>query len=49
MPSHSILVVEDDPAIRRGLQDVLALSGYTVHECADGPSGLLCKTEPHEH
>ena len=40
MPSHSILVVEDDPAIRRGLQDVLTLSGYTVHECADGPSGL---------
>lgn len=40
MPSHSILVVEDDPAIRRGLRDMLSLSGYKVHECGDGPTGL---------
>ena len=35
---RTICVVEDDPAIRRGLVDSLKFAGYTVLECADGPS-----------
>jgi DNA-binding response OmpR family regulator len=35
-----ILVVEDDPAIRRGLVDALRFGGYDVLECQDGRSGL---------
>ena len=31
-----VLVVEDDPAIRRGLVDCLGYAGYEVIECADG-------------
>ncbi len=34
--SSVILVVEDDPAIRRGLVDALTFGGYQVRECADG-------------
>jgi DNA-binding response OmpR family regulator len=35
-----ILVVEDDPAIRRGLVDALRFQGYQVDDAADGRSGL---------
>tara|TARA_R110002095_G_scaffold35907_6_gene33760 strand:+ start:484 stop:1197 length:714 start_codon:yes stop_codon:yes gene_type:complete len=34
----TICVVEDDPAIRRGLVDSLSFAGYRVLECADGES-----------
>lgn len=40
MPLGTVLVVEDDPAIRRGLSDALRFSGYTVREAADGEAGL---------
>jgi DNA-binding response OmpR family regulator len=44
MSSHNalatVLVVEDDPAIRRGLVDVLTFQGYAVREAADGKAGL---------
>ncbi|MCP3915226.1 MAG: response regulator transcription factor [bacterium] len=33
-----ILVVEDDPAIRRGLVDSLEFAGYEVRQCEDGTS-----------
>lgn len=36
----SILVVEDDAAIRRGLCDALRFSGYRVHDASDGKAGL---------
>lgn len=36
MSKPVILVVEDDPAIRRGLVDSLEYSGYSVIECGDG-------------
>jgi DNA-binding response OmpR family regulator len=32
----TVLVVEDDPAIRRGLADALAYAGYGVLECGEG-------------
>lgn len=35
-----VLVVEDDPAIRRGIVAALAFAGYEVLEAADGPRGL---------
>jgi len=35
-----ILVVEDDPAIRRGLCDALRYAGYQPAEAADGVAGL---------
>lgn len=40
MPLASILVVEDDAAIRRGLADALRFSGYSPREAADGEAGL---------
>ncbi|MDP6538704.1 MAG: response regulator transcription factor [Planctomycetota bacterium] len=36
MSKPVVLVVEDDPAIRRGLVDSLRFAGYDVLECADG-------------
>jgi DNA-binding response OmpR family regulator len=40
MPKARIVVVEDEPAIRRGVADALRLSGYEVTEAADGAVGL---------
>ena len=40
MPLARVLVVEDDPAVRRGVVDALRLCGYAPDEAADGPSGL---------
>lgn len=43
MALGTIVLVEDDDAIRRGVVDALRYSGYTVHEAADGDAGLtLC-------
>jgi DNA-binding response OmpR family regulator len=36
----TILVVEDDPAVRRGVVDVLEYAGYRTLEAADGYSGM---------
>jgi DNA-binding response OmpR family regulator len=36
----TVLVVEDDPAIRRGVCDALRFSGYQVVEASDGATGL---------
>jgi DNA-binding response OmpR family regulator len=40
MTRCTILVVEDDEAIRRGLCDALAFDGHAAVGCADGTSGL---------
>ncbi|MFO0850484.1 MAG: response regulator transcription factor [Gemmataceae bacterium] len=40
MTKARIVVVEDEPAIRRGVVDALRLTGYDVAEAADGASGL---------
>lgn len=37
---HTVLVVEDDAAIRRGIVDSLKFEGYTTFEAADGAAGL---------
>jgi len=45
MTKRTILVVEDDRAIRQGIVDALDFSGYAVVEAADGTTGLaLAKT-----
>lgn len=40
MSSETILVIEDDPAMLRGLQDNLKFKGYQVKAAADGEQGL---------
>jgi DNA-binding response OmpR family regulator len=40
MTERVILVVEDDPAIRRGLVDALTFAGYRTIACGDGREGL---------
>ncbi|MBN1488703.1 MAG: response regulator transcription factor [Phycisphaerae bacterium] len=40
MPRGTILVVEDDAAIRRGIVDALRFAGYQTFEAADGQVGL---------
>jgi DNA-binding response OmpR family regulator len=40
MPKARIVVVEDEPAIRRGVVDALRLTGYDVAEAADGAAGF---------
>ena len=40
MNPNTILVVEDDPAIRGGIVDVLEYAGYQVIEAADGHAGM---------
>ncbi len=40
-----VLVVEDDPAIRRGLVDALRWAGYEPVEAADGEAGLLAAVQ----
>ncbi len=35
-----VVVIEDEPAIRRGVVDALRVSGYEVTEAADGERGL---------
>lgn len=36
----TLFVVEDDPSIRFGLEEVLRGAGYRVHSCADGSDAL---------
>jgi DNA-binding response OmpR family regulator len=44
--SH-ILIVEDDPAIRNGLSDVLVFNGYSVTAVEDGREGLELMLNSH--
>jgi len=39
MPAARVVVIEDEPAIRRGVVDALRASGYEVAEAADGAQG----------
>ena len=41
MSEVRVVVVEDEPAIRRGVVDALRLTGYDVAEAADGVAGLI--------
>src|SRR5262245_51492502 len=46
MQNSQIVVVEDEPAIRRGVVDTLKMSGYEVAEAADGALGLERSVQP---
>jgi two-component system, OmpR family, response regulator RpaB len=46
MNATRIVVVEDEPAIRRGVVDALRLTGYDVSEAADGASGYAEAVRP---
>jgi DNA-binding response OmpR family regulator len=46
MSKGRIAVVEDEPAIRRGVVDALRLTGYDVTEAADGAVGLQVAVRP---
>jgi DNA-binding response OmpR family regulator len=39
MSGKTVLVIEDDPAIRRGVVDALAFAGYATLEAGDGVAG----------
>ena len=47
MIQQTILVVEDDGPIRRGIVELLRVSGYEVVECGDGNSGLKAAIDGH--
>ena len=40
MPAKSILVIDDEQAIRRSLKDILSMEGYIVDDAPDGAEGL---------
>ena len=40
MPNEAILIIEDDPAMLRGLKDNFTFKGYRVKTASDGESGL---------
>ena len=37
---YSILIIDDERAIRRALKDILELENYTVYEATDGMEAL---------
>ncbi|MCC7409690.1 MAG: response regulator transcription factor [Phycisphaeraceae bacterium] len=45
MAGETILIVEDEPAMRRGLRDNFELAGYRVALAADGEAGLRAAVE----
>ncbi len=45
--AQSILIVEDDPSILRGLEMNLRLEGYALLTAGDGPEGLRLARETH--
>ncbi len=38
--AHTILVIDDEAAIRRSLTDILTMEGYKIEEAEDGAAGL---------
>lgn len=40
MASKKLLIIDDEPAIRRTLKDILENEGYSVDDAADGAEGL---------
>ena len=47
MPTKSILIVDDEPYIRRSLSFVLERQGYAVETAADGDAALSKITQMH--
>ena len=49
MQQRTVLVIEDDDAIRTGIVDALSYAGYTPLEAADGDDGLRLAREAECH
>ena len=47
MSEITILVIEDDPAVRQGIVDVLEYAGYRTLEAADGHTGMELALKAH--
>lgn len=47
MTNPTILVIEDDSAVRRGIVDVLEYAGYQTLEAADGHAGMTAALTYH--
>ena len=47
MSEITILVIEDDPAVRQGIVDVLEYAGYRTLEAADGHAGMELALKAH--
>lgn len=47
MSTHRILIIEDEPDMRRGVEHNLQFEGYQVLTAADGPTGLQKAQEEH--
>lgn len=47
MHKGRVVIVEDEPAIRRGVADALRISGYDVTEASDGTAGSIAACQPH--
>lgn len=45
MAGESILIVEDDPTLLRGLKDNFEFKGYCVHTASDGEKGLAAAVD----
>ena len=45
MSEATVLIVEDDPTLLRGLKDNFARRGYSVHTASDGNTGLRLALE----
>ena len=41
MNAETVLIIEDEPALLRGLEDNFRFEGYTVRTADDGEKGLL--------
>ena len=40
MPSETVLIIEDDPTLLRGLRDNFESAGFSVQTAVDGEAGL---------
>ena len=49
MKGATILVVDDEPQIRRVLRATLSAQGYAIIEAADGQEGLVKLRSEHPH
>jgi DNA-binding response OmpR family regulator len=49
MPAATVLAIEDDSAIRRGISDALTFAGYRVLQCGRGDEGLeMARTQAYD-
>jgi DNA-binding NtrC family response regulator len=45
MPNHNVLIIDDEKAIRKTLNEILSFEGYKIKEAANGEEGLKLFSE----